>query len=240
MSARIRSCLLVGCATVAALALAPSSVSARAQAAPPSNDRIQDAMQLGAFPQDITQSAARATADPTDGPHVGGHSIWFTFTATRSQRLRYTTAGSSFDTLLTLFEGSRNDRVLVDWDDDGGPGVSSAEQSRVVRGTPVLGRGQLRAGARRQGRADPRQQVPADLRGGRGHRHRRHRVRTPRGRRQRHLLDPDHVVAVGRCQRRVGDAVARASPPSTSRTAARPDHHHAEPRPRHRSGLPVR
>jgi hypothetical protein len=91
-------------------------------------------MPLDAFPQDITQPAAQATADSSDGSHVGGHSIWFTFTAARTQRLRYTTAGSSFDTMLTLFEGPRNARTLVGWDDDGGPGNTSAERSPIVRG----------------------------------------------------------------------------------------------------------
>ncbi|MFC5179372.1 hypothetical protein [Nocardioides taihuensis] len=125
--------LVVATASLAALTLAPASLGAPAQAASPPNDDVVGAMTV-TVPGSIGQSNAGATSSPGDGRHVGGHSIWFTFRASRSTTLLSTTAGSTPDTLLTLFQGPRSDRTLVDWDDNGGPGQSSAERTRVVRG----------------------------------------------------------------------------------------------------------
>lgn len=118
----------------AALALVPAFLAAPAQADPPANDDIAHATvvttDVGAYTTDTTE----ATADPTDGSRVGGHSVWFTFRADRSGRLAATTAGSSYDTKLTFFSGPRKARELVDWDRNTGPGYSASERLRIHEG----------------------------------------------------------------------------------------------------------
>lgn len=100
-------------ASVAAVALVPALLAAPAHAAPPPNDDITGATQVTTTPATYTVDTTEATADPSDGRDVGDHSVWFTVTPDRDMRLPITSSGSSYDTRLTVFTGSRAHRSLV-------------------------------------------------------------------------------------------------------------------------------
>lgn len=118
----------------AAAALVPALLAAPAQAAPPANDDIAHAMLVTTTPGTWTTDTTEATSDPTDGRHVGGHSVWFRFRSDHTGRFALTTAGSTFNSQLAVFAGPRDDRRLVDWDRNGGPGLSAADRMRIRDG----------------------------------------------------------------------------------------------------------
>jgi hypothetical protein len=117
-----------------ALALVAAILAAPTQAVPPANDDIAAAEPTTTDPSTVPVDTTEATADPTDGRCVGGQSVWFRFTAPATQRFRLTTAGSSYDTRIAVFRGPRNDRSLVDCDNNSGPGRTSADRMRVREG----------------------------------------------------------------------------------------------------------
>jgi hypothetical protein len=128
---------------VAALAGTGAAVGA---AAPPANDLISSATTVTSVPSVFTQDTTQATRSPDDGESVHGHSVWFAYRPTDTRRLRVTTIGSEYDTVLSLFEGPRNNRVLVKSNDDR-VDLNAAVQFRAVAGTrywvaaSALGRG---------------------------------------------------------------------------------------------------
>jgi hypothetical protein len=117
-------------ALLAALALPSTSASA---AAPPDNDLIASATRVTSLPAVFTQDTTEATRSSDDGRSVQGHSVWFRYRPTQTRRLRVTTIGSDYDTVLSLFEGPRDDRVLVKADDDR-VDVNAALQFKAVAG----------------------------------------------------------------------------------------------------------
>lgn len=135
MSATIRRSHFGALVTAAAAAaLVPAFLVAPAQAAPPANDDISGATVVSATPGTWTTDTTEATADPTDGRHVGDHSVWFTFRSHRTGHFALTTAGSTYDTQLAVFAGPRRHRELVDWDRNSGPGSSAADRMRIHDG----------------------------------------------------------------------------------------------------------
>ena len=118
----------------AAVALVPAFLSTPAQAEPPVNDDIAGAVVVTTTPDVYTVDTTEATADPTDGRHVGDQSVWFRFTSDYAGRFALTTAGSSYNTNLAVFQGSRDSRTLLDWDNNGGPGSSAADSMRIREG----------------------------------------------------------------------------------------------------------
>jgi hypothetical protein len=120
-------------ALLAALGFPATGATAGA-AAPPDNDLIASATRVTSLPGVITQDTTEATRSADDGESVGAHSVWFRYRPTQTRRLRVTTIGSDYDTMLSLFEGSRRNRVLVKANDDR-VDVSAALQFRAVAGT---------------------------------------------------------------------------------------------------------
>lgn len=120
--------------TTAAVLAALLVTLAPAHAVPPANDAISGAIEIPTEPSTREFDTSEATADPADGECVGDKSVWFRFEATETRRMRMTTAGSDFNTRLAIFRGTRNQRELVDCDNNRGPGKTSAEQFRIRAG----------------------------------------------------------------------------------------------------------
>lgn len=131
---RITSARSAGAFILCVAAGATLALLAPAYGDPPTNDDIKSATRTSTEPSSVGFDTTEATADPTDGRCVGDHSVWFRFVPTTSHRMRVTTAGSKFDTRLAVFRGPRNDRRLVDCDDDRGPGNSAADSFGVREG----------------------------------------------------------------------------------------------------------
>jgi PASTA domain len=90
-------------------ALAAAVLAAPAGAAPPANDYFADAAPLVGD----SGSAAGSTIDATKEPHepdhaadLGGHSVWYRWTAPRDGLATFETCGSAFDTLLAVYTGA--------------------------------------------------------------------------------------------------------------------------------------
>ena len=78
------------------------------------NDKLEDAI---ALPQSAGSTAGinvGATKEPDEPNHAGisgGKSVWWRWTAPTAGRVRFSTTGSSFDTLLAAYTGSRVDAL---------------------------------------------------------------------------------------------------------------------------------
>jgi hypothetical protein len=120
-------------ALLAALVVPAPGATAGAAAAP-DNDLIASATRVTSLPGVFTQDTTEATRSPDDGESVGGHSVWFRYRPAQTRRVRVTTIGSDYDTVLSLFEGPRGNRVLIKYSDDR-VDVNAALQFRAVAGT---------------------------------------------------------------------------------------------------------
>ena len=87
----------------------------------------------------ISYSNAGATSEPGEPLHAGvpgGHSVWFTWTPLLSGVVTFSTAGSSFDTLLAVYTGSNLTNLTeVASDDDSGGFYTSSVTFNAVAGT---------------------------------------------------------------------------------------------------------
>ena len=96
---------LTAAAVLVALVAAP-----RAEAAPPANDAFAAAQALAAgAPASAGGTNAEATkeaGEPAHAANAGGRSVWFSWTATSSRRVRVSTCGSNFNTLLGVYTGT--------------------------------------------------------------------------------------------------------------------------------------
>lgn len=118
----------------AVLAVVPTLLAVPAHADPPPNDDI-----TGAIEVTLTSTTAfdttEATQDATSTQRcVGDNSVWFRFIAAATQQVRMTTAGSSFATMLGVFQGRRSNLRPVDCDTSSGPGKTSADRFRIEEG----------------------------------------------------------------------------------------------------------
>jgi hypothetical protein len=116
-------------ALVAVLAIPVAA--APAHAAPPPNDGIAAATAITSVPTQLTVDTTEATSDAADGRCVDGHSVWFRLRPSEDRRVAMTTAGSSFNTRLAVFRGPRDNRDLVDCNNNSGPGTSSSVRFRA-------------------------------------------------------------------------------------------------------------
>jgi len=79
-------------------------------------------------------AATRETGEPRHGPGSRA-SVWYRWRAPRNGVLRLVTAGSTYDTLLAAYRGSRLGSLRrLAADDDSGPGLTSAVAIPVRRG----------------------------------------------------------------------------------------------------------
>ena len=87
----------------------------------------------------ISYSNVGATSEPGEPLHAGvpgGHSVWFTWTPLLSGVVTFSTAGSSFDTLLAVYRGnSLTNLTTVASDDDSGGFYTSIVTFNAVAGT---------------------------------------------------------------------------------------------------------
>jgi subtilase family serine protease len=75
----------------------------------PANDNFANAQIISGSSLVVNGSTVNATkqsGEPSHAGNAGGHSIWYFWTAPASGTATFTTAGSSFDTLLAVYTGS--------------------------------------------------------------------------------------------------------------------------------------
>ena len=95
-------------------ALGVGSLTASAQAVPPSNDNFADAAAISGLPATASGTNADATKEPNEPDHAGatgGHSVWWSWTATASGDVVIDTCDSDFDTLLGIYTGNSVDSL---------------------------------------------------------------------------------------------------------------------------------
>ena len=89
---------------------------------PPSNDNFAAAASLIGVPASAAGTNLAASKEPGEPNHagnVGGHSVWYSWTAPSTRTIRIDTCGSNFDTLLGVYTGSAvNGLTLVASNDD--------------------------------------------------------------------------------------------------------------------------
>lgn len=106
-----------------------------AAAAPPGNDDFSNAREIGALPFEHITGTRDATSETTD-PNCFGrrHTVWYSFTPLETGSVVGSTAGSDFDTTLSVYTGTRPDRTRIKCDDDSGPGSTSLIRFKAVAG----------------------------------------------------------------------------------------------------------
>jgi len=75
----------------------------------PVNDNFANATRLSGTSLSMNGSnagATKQTGEPLHAGNSGGHSVWYSWTATQSGIVSLNTAGSNFDTLLAVYTGS--------------------------------------------------------------------------------------------------------------------------------------
>jgi hypothetical protein len=104
-----------------------------------SNDRFSDRIVIPSTGGTVTGSNTNATGEAGEPNHagvIGGKSVWWTWTAPASGIVTISLDGSSFDTVLGVYQGSTMESLLpVAQDDDGGVGSSSRVVFSATGGT---------------------------------------------------------------------------------------------------------
>ena len=108
----------------AAIVISGHLIPARAQGAPP-NDNFTNRIVLAGRSFTTTGSNVNATKELLEPDHAdnqGGKSVWWSWTAPSTAYVSISTAGSSFDTLLSIYTGTSIARLgkIVSNDDYGG------------------------------------------------------------------------------------------------------------------------
>ncbi|HVT80912.1 MAG TPA: pre-peptidase C-terminal domain-containing protein [Phycisphaerae bacterium] len=86
-----------------------STATLTVQAPAPSNDSLAGGTILSGTSVSTSgsnTSATKESGEPNHAGNVGGHSLWYTWTATSSGTVAIDTHGSSFDTLLAVYTGN--------------------------------------------------------------------------------------------------------------------------------------
>jgi hypothetical protein len=102
-----------GFIVLTAALLSVAGIAFPASAAPPTNDSIDSATQLGTPPAKIVEDTSQATANPADGRCVAGSSVWFRTRPTVSRTMRVTTLGSDYAAVLAVFRGPKAHRTRI-------------------------------------------------------------------------------------------------------------------------------
>ena len=135
----------LGSYTYYAQALDPTAKTATASAnltittPVPANDNFANATVITGSSAAISGSTVNATkqsGEPSHAGNAGGHSIWYTWVAPASGTAVFTTAGSSFDTLLAVYTGSSVSALSKKAsNDDTGSLLTSKVSFKVSKGT---------------------------------------------------------------------------------------------------------
>ena len=115
----------------------------RSQATSVANDTCASATVIGPPPFANAIDTTQATTDPADpfgscACGQNGHSVWYQFTAGRSGEVTVDTAGSDYDTVLSVFTGSCGDPLPVACSDDSDGTLQSQVRFQAVAGTTYL------------------------------------------------------------------------------------------------------
>jgi hypothetical protein len=113
---------------------------------PPANDACVEATNVASFPFATLVDTRLATSAPDDPPPScvvapnpkAAKSVWFRLTSSLAGAITISTAGSTYDTVLSAFTGSCGALAAVGCDDDGGGDLTSAMTIPVAAGTPYL------------------------------------------------------------------------------------------------------
>lgn len=101
---------------------------------PPANDDFAAAFAItGAFgaTNSYTIGASKEAREPAHAFDVGGHSVWYSWTAPISGPVEFNTAGSTFDTTLAIYLGNdvTNLSLMAENDDDTEAGLHTSRLS---------------------------------------------------------------------------------------------------------------
>lgn len=117
---------------------APTITATQPAPAPLGNDDFANARELAGFGS-LTDSnflASKEAGEPDHAGDVGGHSLWYTWTAPTNDLVTFDTDGSGFDTLLAAYTGDDVASLTEIASNDDGVGLDV--QSRISF-TPVAG-----------------------------------------------------------------------------------------------------
>ncbi len=107
---------------------------------PPTHDSILSPRTINAIPytdNDTTTYASKSALDPQPACHPDPvqNSVWYRYTPPQNDRLRFSTAGSAFDTVLTVWTGTPGALTSVGCHDDvNGSDLSSLVEIDVTGG----------------------------------------------------------------------------------------------------------
>jgi len=106
---------------------------------PPLNDDYTDCQQLSGASGSVSGyniGGSKENHEPTHARNIGGHSVWFCWTAPQSGPVEFNTIGSSFDTTLGIYHGSSIGALTEDAsDNDSGGNFSSRAVFQATAGT---------------------------------------------------------------------------------------------------------
>jgi hypothetical protein len=106
---------------------------------PPTNDKFVDCRAITGAIGEVTGHNMGATKEQGEIAHagnIGGHSVWYCWTAPTSGVCTFDTIASDFDTLLGIYTGSAvNSLTMVANDDNGGGNDKSRASFNAVAGT---------------------------------------------------------------------------------------------------------
>jgi hypothetical protein len=117
-----------------ALLVGLSTEQAYSQRVVPANDHFTNSIILSGTDVLTSGTNVNATAEPGEpnpSGWAGGRSVWWTWTAPRDGSLALTTAGSGFDTVLTVFNGNSFSNLSLEAFNDNDP-AGNLQSSRVI------------------------------------------------------------------------------------------------------------
>jgi probable HAF family extracellular repeat protein len=98
----------------------------------PVNDDFTNRIAITGSLSTVTGSNTLATTEAGEPLHAGlpgGHSVWWSWTAPKTQTVEITTAGSDFDTLLAIYTGNSVDALTPVASNDGDPANGTTNNS---------------------------------------------------------------------------------------------------------------
>jgi uncharacterized repeat protein (TIGR01451 family) len=117
----------------------PALISLNGLLTLPASDNFANRLPMLNLLNLVSYSNVGATSEPGEPLHAGvpgGHSVWFTYTPLLSGVVTFSTAGSSFDTLLAVYTGNNlTNLTTVASDDDSGGYYTSLVTFNAVAGT---------------------------------------------------------------------------------------------------------
>ncbi|MCI0746897.1 MAG: hypothetical protein L0Y58_15960 [Verrucomicrobia subdivision 3 bacterium] len=105
---------------------------------PPLNDAFADCQAISSLAGQVTGhnvGATKQTGETAHAGNIGGHSVWYCWTAPTNALMTFDTVGSSFDTLLALYTGSSVGALTLITSNDDTDGDQSRVTFGAIRGT---------------------------------------------------------------------------------------------------------